>query len=352
MAISALSLGCHVLTSQAQQDTRLSNATLGTVRFLPSRATHFCADNASLGWQATAPLPALDEAGNSVEVSEIWQTAAPVRHARHETVQLAYNDDVLFGAVQLTEAPSPAHFADGRAQPPLQVAAHTAYSAIFSALEQFGFPHVLRFWNYIPDINQTSHGLERYRQFNTGRQIGFLLSARPVEGAVVPAASAVGCDEGPLVVHFLAARATPVIAVENPRQVSAYHYPQQYGPRTPTFSRASLFHLAGGPALFVSGTASIVGHASVHTGDIGAQVGETMENIAAVVQEANRIEPNARFALAEMAYRVYVRDPADCPAIAQALHRFLGPSVRPLYLQADICRKELLVEIEAVAGLA
>ena len=105
------------------------------------------------------------------------------------------------------------------------------------------------------------HGLERYRQFNIGRQDAFLDSHRGATGNV-PAASAIGLAGGPLSVAFLAG-ATPALAVENPRQVSAYLYPADYGPRSPTFSRAVRATLSGQEALFVSGTASIVGHRTV-----------------------------------------------------------------------------------------
>jgi chorismate lyase / 3-hydroxybenzoate synthase len=46
---------------------------------------------------------------------------------------------------------------------------------------------------------------------------------------------------------------------------------------------------------------------------------------------------------------VYVRRPADLPIIQQELASRLGPLARAIYLQADICRQDLLVEIEATA---
>jgi hypothetical protein len=59
--------------------------------------------------------------------------------------------------------------------------------------------------------------------------------------------------------------------------VSAYDYPRQYGPAAPSFSRAAL---TPDPLLLISGTASIVGHASVHLGDVTAQLEETLANLA------------------------------------------------------------------------
>jgi len=140
--------------------------------------------------------------------------------------------------------------------------------------------------------------------------------------------------------------------IENPRQTSAYQYPQQYGPRSPTFSRASLVRLEQGEVLFVSGTASIVGHASLHPGDVVAQTRETMANIEAVLAEANRLARQTRFELADLYYKVYVRDPADLEQIRAELTRHVGDALRAVYLQADVCRQDLLLEIEAIAAPA
>lgn len=146
----------------------------------------------------------------------------------------------------------------------------------------------------------------------------------------------------PLVVYFLASRKAAT-AVENPRQISAYDYPPQYGPK-PAFSRASIL----GDILFISGTASIVGHETVHVGDVVAQTRETLTNIEALLSEANRVSGANRFSTRSLAYKVYVRNRADLSLIQSQLEPALDPKARVLYLHADICRQDLLVEIEAV----
>ncbi|WP_416136133.1 Rid family hydrolase [Aquabacterium sp. A7-Y] len=167
-----------------------------------------------------------------------------------------------------------------------------------------------------------------------------------------PAACALGTEGGMLTVHFLAGRRPPR-AVENPRQVSAYHYPKEYGPRSPTFSRAAVAELGPGrEALFISGTASIVGHATLHHGDVRRQTEETMANIEAVLRAA---APHSRAPDAHridaLDYTVYVRDSRDLDAVQQTFERFIGPrsagAREAIYLRADICRADLLVEIEA-----
>jgi enamine deaminase RidA (YjgF/YER057c/UK114 family) len=102
---------------------------------------------------------------------------------------------------------------------------------------------------------------------------------------------------------------------------------------------------SAGTNLFVSGTASIVGHETIHQGDVGAQTRETMANISALLDEVNRVVGAARYRLDGLKFKVYVREPADLGAIEEALS--LPPSIPIVYLQADVCREDLLVEIEA-----
>ena len=237
----------------------------------------------------------------------------------------------------------------------LQALAGAAYDALFALLQARGTPHVLRFWNYLARINDGVAGLERYRHFNRGRQRAFERARRSAfEGS--PAASAVGSPAGaPLQVRVIASADRAVTALENPRQVSAYRYPSAYGPVAPTFSRAALLGRADGSALLaISGTASILGHASVHLGDVQAQTLEACRNLDALLA-AGRAHPAGRGLrpLADAALTVYVRHPNDAPAVAQALAAHLGADDAPAlrraaWLQADICRADLLVEIEGV----
>ena len=256
--------------------------------------------------------------------------------------------EVLFGCIAVTEAQvRPA----GRGAPhsALHEATTQAYREICATLDAESYPHLLRVWNYLPDINRDSHGTERYRQFNTARQQVLRECGRSLAGNV-PAASALGAaSDSPVVVYFLAARTAPTF-LENPRQVSAYHYPQQYGSHSPVFSRATLLRQNGDVTLLISGTASIVGHRSLHAGDTAAQTRETLANIEALLAEANRVARGARFELGALACKVYVRRPADLPVIKAELAAARDAGTKLIYLQADICRQDLLVEIEA-AGM-
>ncbi len=287
-----------------------------------------------------APLLGADMAA----VQETWlREAASSQHGVTEGIAWRRAGDTLFGVIDLDEAESAD---DGR--PPLQAASEAAYERIFRLLELHELPHLWRVWNYMADINAVSHGLERYRQFNIGRRDAFM--ARRGGAGNVPAACALGLAAGPLSIAFLAGLA-PAVPFENPRQVSAYRYPPEYGPRAPIFSRAALVRPPGQEILFVSGTASIVGHRTVHPHDVAGQCREALANLAAVAAEVNRAARSQPFALEELVYRVYVRHAADFPLIRDQFAPRLG-GAQVLYVQADICRADLLLEIEAMAAHA
>ena len=240
----------------------------------------------------------------------------------------------------------------------LQAATERLYRELFGLLDAeaaAGRPwHLLKVWNYLADINGSDpadgqDGLERYRQFNVGRRLAYAQARRSASDRV-PAACALGTHRGPLTVHVLAGPVPPV-PVENPRQTRAYHYPSDYGPRSPIFARAALAELGGGrEGLLISGTAAIVGHASLHAGRADKQAAALLDNLESVWLAA-QIDARAPHRWADLALTVYLRDPADQPAVAEALARRFpadSPALRGVvYLHADICRAELLVEVEA-----
>ncbi|WP_425127074.1 endoribonuclease L-PSP [Burkholderia diffusa] len=313
---------------------------------------------------APVQMALLDAGGHARAgaVCEIWQCDAPdLRSERRGALQYRYSETagLVFGSIVVQEEQEAAD-ADRDGGTPLERATYDAYRALFDVLDALGIAHPLRIWNTVPAINALQFGIERYRQFNIGRQRAFDACRRALTGSV-PAACALGSvvpvtgdtpPAAPLAIHFIATR-TPADPVENPRQVSPYHYPAEYGPRAPTFARAAAWPGDdAAPLLFVSGTASIVGHRTVHRGDTVAQTRETIANLAAVLEQAAR-QGHGPFALADLNYRVYVRDAGDAVALAaieRALRDAAGSGVRPLFVHADVCRDDLLVEIEASAG--
>jgi len=275
---------------------------------------------------------------------EVWSTGERARSGQRSRVRFRRTEEMLFGCITLAETD-----VDSDGIPPasaLEAATAQIYGEICATLDAEGYPHLVRVWNYLPDINRDCQGTERYRLFNAARQHGLNAFGRALAGSV-PAASALGAvSDSPMVVYFLAARTAPMF-IENPRQVSAFHYPPQYGSHRPVFSRAALLSLGDRRTLFISGTASIVGHESLHVGDCAAQTRETLANIEALLEEANRVARDAHFDRSTLAYKVYVRRLADLAVVHHELASALGPDAQIIYLQADICRQDLLVEIEA-----
>lgn len=292
------------------------------------------------------PMPRLDA---NEAACEVWYGNGPITRGRTGDMLYRHDAEVLFGVIQVHES----QFAPQPSKTPLQQATESAYRQIFHLLENNNYPYLFRFWNYIADINAHSYALERYWQFNLGRQEAFLAHGRDVIGNV-PAACALGfvhqSKKATLTIAFLAGRVAPR-NIENPRQTSAYQYPPQYGPRSPTFSRATLVKLGDSDVLFISGTASIVGHATVHPNNVIAQTRETVTNIQAVLTEANAASAKTHFDLADLHYKVYLRHISDLDAVRAELTRLVGEPLQAIFLQADVCREDLLLEIEATAGL-
>jgi chorismate lyase / 3-hydroxybenzoate synthase len=274
---------------------------------------------------------------------EVWLSKQPVQRLQEPGLVCHHNGEIALGVIEVPELS-----ASAPGMRPLELAAEQAYKTLFAFIDKLGYHHLWRTWNYMADINLVTNGLERYQQFNVGRQHGFAASARHVTGNV-PAACAIGTRSGPLSLAFIAGR-VPTVAVENPRQVSAYHYPEQYGPRSPTFSRASLARVGQQELLLLSGTASIVGHQTLHHGDVRRQTLEVLTNIDAVLAQASDYsKAKQAYRTQDMLLRVYVRHATDYAAVKEVLTEQLGDGLDAMYLHADICRSDLDVEIEGLA---
>ncbi len=215
--------------------------------------------------------------------------------------------------------------------------------------------HPVRFWNFVPRIHTPSgDGLDRYMVFNGGR----FAACEHWHGSpnafdhTLAAASGVGVLGEALAIHCLAADVAGE-PVENPRQVPAYRYSRRYGPRPPCFARATRLRVPvqGAWWLLVAGTASIRGEETMHVGDIDAQTLETLDNLDALLDaaEAQRGSeaPRPRFT----SLRVYLVRPDDLARVRDHIARRYGVIADIEFAQAELCRTDLLVEIEGIAEL-
>jgi chorismate lyase/3-hydroxybenzoate synthase len=225
----------------------------------------------------------------------------------------------------------------------------------------------LRFWNYIPEIcRRTPGGLNRYEVFNSGRFAGYRRWPRSGDlGKWIATASAVGHRGDDLVVDVLAGRkaGTPV---ENPRQRPSYEYSRRYGPRPPCFSRAMSLDapFAGefGRWAIVGGTASVVGEDSQHPADLAAQQQEIHLNLASLsaaifagpspCSPSSDLDGNAvaRNLGRYRELRAYVPDDAHAEEVIANLRRAFPNSERLEIASADMCRSELLIEVEGIVS--
>jgi chorismate lyase/3-hydroxybenzoate synthase len=277
-------------------------------------------------------LPALSQP----ELSEVWYTSGPVEFGITDNCHWSKGEEMLFVGLWLDETPAESQ----------QAAVAEGYRELLGFIRSSGYPEIVRSWNYLPHINTGEGDSEHYRQFCLGRQTAFTECGYG-EGDY-PAACALGNLAGKASIYLLAGK-EPVKYLENPRQVSAYDYPRKYGPASPSFARASIAQWATGNQLYLSGTASIVGHHSRCVGDVEGQLRVTFENIDVLLAQGGQ-ESGRADKLEMTMLKVYVRLQRDLEVIKAAVQQHF-PDVPALYLQADICRQELLVEIDGICEL-
>lgn len=234
-----------------------------------------------------------------------------------------------------------------------------AYRWIRTELCERCYSHPVRLWNHLPGIHDPlGDGQDRYMAFNAGRfdALSEWFGKESFDTRIATA-SGVGHEGQDLVLHCLAAD-RPGRAVDNPRQIAPYRYSQKYGPLPPCFARATVVEPPlGTPLVLVGGTASIVGEESVHWGDLQRQTDETLTNLAVLLRAAagapgDPLEDRAAVLAGFRDVRVYFPDPGRLDEL-RALLGNAFPGAGPVeWVRADICRAELLVEIEGVAELS
>jgi len=301
--------------------------TYRTTPDVPSRNTL-----AAFGFGAAAPqhddprwlCVALEPLG--VGLTEIWEVADEVTHGREGDLRWARGGGWLFAAVECREDDLGG----------TEAAAAHAYGLLSRFVASADEQHVQRIWNYLGAINEGTGDDERYKHFCTGRIRGM----GDVFARGFPAATAIGHHADPALLQvYLLATDRAGTPVENPRQVSAWRYPRQYGRTPPSFARATLF--PADDVLAISGTAAVVGHASAHAGDIDAQLTETLRNLDVLLETGGL--PAGFDRLAPL--KAYVRHEEDAARVRAFAARHL-PDAPLLLVHGDICRTELLVEID------
>lgn len=220
----------------------------------------------------------------------------------------------------------------------------TTYKRMLKACEG---RHLYRIWNYVPRINALTDGFENYRAFCMGRSLAFEKKLGANFQALLPAASAVGSHGEHLEIIFVAGQTAPT-HFENPAQVPAYLYPAEHGPRAPSFARATVAKDGGRILTFISGTAAIRGHETVAPGSFDEQLDCTLDNLRLISMTAGLGEQLGAGGAVRRFFKIYLRHPKDYRVARTRLERALfQPDDNVIYLQTDICREALDLEIEA-----
>ncbi len=231
--------------------------------------------------------------------------------------------------------------------------------------EGMNFTDVVRQWNYIGAIlyrsEQNDIGeVQNYQLFNDIRQDYY--AANEWDNGY-PAATGIGMDFGGVAVGIVAAKkitgALQTFPVDNPLQIAAHAYSQKMligeaeQKMTPKFERAkSLFSKNHNSSMtFVSGTAAIRGEKSLGNDPIKQTI-LTMENIVHLISKENIKKFTKRTVNYTdiSGWRIYVKNIAEYNFIKEAFNTFsVSNKEAAIFVIADVCRDELLVEIECVA---
>jgi enamine deaminase RidA (YjgF/YER057c/UK114 family) len=227
----------------------------------------------------------------------------------------------------------------------------------------FRFEEVVRTWLYLGNITGMEGQAQRYRELNRARtdfyrNLKFVPGLTPPgwDKPVFPASTGIGADGKDVTISCMAMRSDRPDAVlaplENPGQTSAYDYAHQYGSESPKFCRAMAVAVGDFATTFISGTASITSSETRHLDDVRRQTLQTLDNIEALIAADNfRGHGLAGFGatLGDLALaRVYLKRHEDY-AIAKSICEARLGELPTIYAVGDICRPELLVEIEGIA---
>lgn len=241
---------------------------------------------------------------------------------------------------------------------PLRQQAEQAFTKVRDILqaEQMSFGDIVRQWNYLEGITDITHGNQCYQDFNDVRSL-FYSSSEWASG--YPAATGIGMQQGGIQIDFNAVKGNiGILPMDNDWQRAAHVYSDDVlishradtEKGTPKFERGKSLSDSGQEMIYISGTAAIRGEESVVTGDVLSQTEITLENIQHLIglEEGREHLPAHSGTLQSL--RVYLKNQEDAQAVKEDLDR-LCPGVPIAYLFADVCREELLVEIEGIAYL-
>ncbi len=210
---------------------------------------------------------------------------------------------------------------------------------------------IIRQWNYIQDIIRLDGSNQNYQDFNDVRS-KFYGNAFQKSG--YPSATGIGMNEGGVIIEFIAMQSDVAVskAVDNPAQIAAHSYSKDVlvgnscNKTTPKFERARILQCYNRQMMFISGTASISGERTIGIDDPEEQTKVTISNIKKLYspEVLNKKHIQTKRPVFNHC-RVYIKNENDFNIIKKTC-RHLFDDIPMVFIKANICRDQLLVEIE------
>lgn len=259
----------------------------------------------------------------------------------------------IYGRLVFTEGVLPVDISA-----PIMDQSREVFAVIGAILEREGLSvsDISRQWNYIEQITGMRGERQNYQEFNDART-EFYASGDWGEG--YPAATGIGTSFGGVMVeidaaHLIGGRA---VSLDNSLQVAAHEYSRNVlvGSKilsTPKFERAKAIDYGNGNVkVYISGTAAIRGEQSLSGVGIVEQTVATLENIEWLcsVDNLRHYGIECSGGVSYKVFRVYLKFRSDYLVAREIIEKRYGVGLPVAYLLTDVCREELLVEVEGMA---
>jgi enamine deaminase RidA (YjgF/YER057c/UK114 family) len=247
--------------------------------------------------------------------------------------------------------------------------ANEAYRLMSEILdrEKMSFSDVVRQWNYIEDILGIKALTDKkYQNYQVLNDVRAQYYAREKFKNGYPASTGIGMNAGGIILEFISIKpenGVNIVPLKNPGQIDAYNYSQgvligsslirQDMKSSPKFERAKYISINEKKTIYVSGTASIRDEKTIGENDVKKQTWVTIENIDNLISDINLKNAGISNNFDKMSFsfiRVYVKNKSEIKVVKEICDSYYK-NVPINYLVADICRDNLLVEIEGIVEL-
>jgi len=229
----------------------------------------------------------------------------------------------------------------------------SAMESLQEIIETNGFMihDIKRQWNYIEAITECPFEEQNYQLFNNQRSDFF---KKDQWNLGYPSATGIGSQYGGLLIDSFAVKGdVKEVTINNPLQIKAHEYSKEvlvgeHRKKTPKFERAKFMHDQDSGMLYISGTAAIRGEESVANKGIVEQTKITLENVQKLMNNPEIIRFKKENNIQEtcLSARAYLKNKDDISQAQELCTDFFGDQI--IFVQGDVCRDDLLIELEAI----